>query len=223
MEKQITINGVSFSYSVRRTTKSKIYIRVRNGKVVISATKKTTIEEIESLLHKHIFFIVKNLEKAKKEDIIHVNGIGYKPKFLIGEKECVMINGDEIYITTKTLDYSSQKKALYNFYKTLVEKELVKIMLDATNDFKEIKFPTISVRYMKSMFGNYYKNKHHVKLSSILAKYDFKYIKHVLYHELCHVSEFNHSKAFFILFEKKYKDARNVRKTFKKIKYNDYL
>jgi predicted metal-dependent hydrolase len=76
---------------------------------------------------------------------------------------------------------------------------------------------------MKSMFGNYHKVKHHVKLSSILAKYDYKYIKFILYHELSHVVEFNHTKKFFAYYEAKYPNAISVRKVFKKIKYNDCL
>ena len=116
-----------------------------------------------------------------------------------------------------------QKKALYNFYKQEVEKEIVRIIRDAMDDFSDINFPSISVRYMKSMFGNYNKQKHHIKLSSLLAKYDYLYIKHVLYHELCHVSVFDHSAKFMKLFEEKYENARLVRKSLKKIKYNDYI
>ena len=221
--KKITIDGFSLIYKVRRTTKSKIYIRVKDGIVIVSATKYTRINEIESLLKKHINFIKESLEKKVITDEIHFQGISYRPKFFIGNKSSVMIIGDEIYITTKELNLESQKKALYNFYQREVENELTKIINEAMYDFSEIKFPTISVKYMKTMFGNYHRQKHHIKLSSLLAKYDFKFIKHVLYHELCHVTEFNHSKKFFELFENKYKDALIVRKTLKKIKYNDYL
>lgn len=223
MEKQVTINGLSFRYIVRRTTKSKIYIRVKDGVVVVSATKRTTINEIESILSKYIDFITKNLEKSVKEDAIHVGGVSFKPKFFIGEKTNVMIVDDEIHITTKSYDYELQKKALYSFYKGLVENELKNIIDEATYDFKEINLPSISIRYMKSMFGNYNKKKHHIKLSSMLAKYDFKYIKHVLYHELCHVSVFDHSAKFMKLFEEKYQNAKSIRKSLKKIKYNDYI
>ena len=221
--KKIIIGGFSLTYIVKRTTKRKIYIRVKNGIVVVSATKKTTINEIENLLLKHIDFLKENLENDKRSDVIHFMGNSYHPKFFTGNKNSVMIYGDEIHITTKQLNLESQKKALYDFYQKEVENELVKIMGEAMNDFSEIKFPTISVRYMKTMFGNYHKQKHHIKISSLLAKYDFEFIKHVLYHELCHVSVFNHSKEFFNLFEKKYKDALIVRKSLKKIKYNDYL
>lgn len=223
MEKRITIDGVTFSYIIKRSTKRKIYIRVKDGVVKVSCTKKTTTQEIERLLGVHIEFIKKQLFFSKKEDIIHLNGIAYRPRFLVGNKPHVEICGDEIHLYSKTGEMSSYKSILYSFYKEEVERELLKLMSEAYYDFSDIKFPTISVRYMKSMYGNYHKAKHHIKLSSILAKYDYKYIKFILYHELCHVTQFNHSNEFFALYDLKYHGAKEERKIFKEIKYNDYL
>lgn len=221
--KYISIDGVSFYYEIKRTTKKKIYIRVKDGIVKVSATKNITLKEVKELFAKHIDFIKEQLILTKKEDIIHVNGTPYKPRYFVGDKNKVMIIGDEIHLYSKDNSLEKYKKILYDFYKREVEKEVEKLISEAKKDFSEISFPTISVRFMKSMFGNYHKVKHHVKLSSILAKYDYKYIKFILYHELSHVVEFNHTKKFFAYYEAKYPNAISVRKVFKKIKYNDCL
>lgn len=221
--KYISIDGVSFYYEIKRTTKKKIYIRVKDGIVKVSATKNITLKEVKELFAKHIDFIKEQLILTKKEDIIHVNGTPYKPRYFVSDKNKVMIIGDEIYLYSKENSLEKYKKILYDFYKKEVEKEVEKLISEAKKDFSEIAFPTISVRFMKSMFGNYHKVKHHVKLSSILAKYDYKYIKFILYHELSHVVEFNHTKKFFAYYEAKYPNAISVRKVFKKIKYNDCL
>lgn len=221
--KYISIDGVSFYYEIKRTTKKKIYIRVKDGIVKVSATKNITLKEVKELFAKHIDFIKEQLILTKKEDIIHVNGTPYKPRYFVSDKNKVMIIGDEIYLYSKENSLEKYKKILYDFYKREVEKEVEKLISEAKKDFSEIAFPTISVRFMKSMFGNYHKVKHHVKLSSILAKYDYKYIKFILYHELSHVVEFNHTKKFFAYYEAKYPNAISVRKVFKKIKYNDCL
>ena len=221
--KYISIDGVSFYYEIKRTTKKKIYIRVKDGIVKVSATKNITLKEVKELFAKHIDFIKEQLILTKKEDIIHVNGTPYKPRYFVSDKNKVMIIGDEIYLYSKDDSLEKYKKILYDFYKREVEKEVEKLISEAKKDFSEIAFPTISVRFMKSMFGNYHKVKHHVKLSSILAKYDYKYIKFILYHELSHVVEFNHTKKFFAYYEAKYPNAISVRKVFKKIKYNDCL
>ena len=219
----ITIDGVSFDYEIKRSTKRKIYIRVKNAKVYVSCPKYTTVNEIEQVLKKHIDFIEKQIKKTTKTEVIHLNGQSYKPKFVHSNKNGVIVSTEEIYIYSKKNDIESFKKVLYDFYKSEVERELTKIINDAKYDFPEINFPTISIRYMVSMFGNYNKKKHHIKLSSILAKYDYKYIKFILYHELCHVTVFNHQKEFYDLYEKKYLNAKIERKMFKKIKYHDYI
>jgi predicted metal-dependent hydrolase len=221
--KYISIDGVSFYYEIKRTTKKKIYIRVKDGIVKVSATKNITLKEVKELFAKHIDFIKEQLILTKKEDVIHVNGTPYKPRYFVSDKNKVMIIGDEIHLYSKDDSLEKYKKILYEFYKREVEKEVEKLISEAKKDFSEIAFPTISVRFMKSMFGNYHKVKHHVKLSSILAKYDYKYIKFILYHELSHVVEFNHTKKFFAYYEAKYPNAISVRKVFKKIKYNDCL
>lgn len=221
--KYISIDGVSFYYEIKRTTKKKIYIRVKDGIVKVSATKNITLKEVKELFAKHIDFIKEQLILTKKEDIIHVNGTPYKPRYFVSDKNKVMIIGDEIHLYSKDDSLEKYKKILYDFYKREVEKEVEKLISEAKKDFSEIAFPTISVCFMKSMFGNYHKVKHHVKLSSILAKYDYKYIKFILYHELSHVVEFNHTKKFFAYYEAKYPNAISVRKVFKKIKYNDCL
>ena len=221
--KKVIIKNTEISYIIRRTTKSKIYIRVKDNVVIVSVTKTTPIKEVESLLEKHYYFILENIINNQKQQIIHVNGIGYIPKFILGNKNSVSIIGNEIHITTKKLEYELQKKTLHDFYKKELENELCKIMYDAMKDFNEFAFPSIRVSYMKSMFGNYNKRYHRIKLSSLLAKYDYKFIKHVLYHELSHVEVLNHSKEFFSYFESKYPNAKLVRKELKKIKYNDYI
>ena len=175
--KYISIDGVSFYYEIKRTTKKKIYIRVKDGIVKVSATKNITLKEVKELFAKHIDFIKEQLILTKKEDVIHVNGTPYKPRYFVSDKNKVMIIGDEIYLYSKNDSLEKYKKILYDFYKKEVEKEIEKLISEAKKDFSEIAFPTISVRFMKSMFGNYHKVKHHVKLSSILAKYDYKYIK----------------------------------------------
>ena len=139
------------------------------------------------------------------------------------KRKDVKIVGDEIWITSTKNSYEEYKKILHEFYKKELICEIEKLLADAKKDFKEIKFPKITVRYMKSMFGNYTKSTNVIKLSSILVKYDYKYIKHVLYHELSHALEMSHSDVFYKVFEGKYPDAKLTRKEFKKIKYYDYI
>ena len=99
--KFITIDGVSFNYEIKRSTSKKIYIRVKDGVVKVSATKLTTVKEVEEILAKHLDFIKKQLVMTKKETIIHLNGIAYRPRFFVGSKAYVHTVGDEIHLCCK--------------------------------------------------------------------------------------------------------------------------
>ena len=219
----IVVDGFTINYIIRRTTKKKIYIRVKEDIVFISVTKKTSLKEIEKLIVKHIDFIKKELVNHKKDDIIHLNGVGYNPIFNVEKCNKVEICDDNIIITSKKDDLKAYQKVLREFYKEEVLKVLDNIIDEAKNDFKEIIFPEISVSYLKSMFGNYNRKKHHIKISSMLAKYDYNYIKLVLYHELSHVGNMNHSQRFYHHFDDKLPNAKQLQKELKAVKYRDCI
>lgn len=221
---KIEYNNQSLFYDISYSTKKKIYIRVKNGFVNVSCPKNTPTKYIEELLFKYFDNLLEKVKKNKTQNIIHLNGIGYTPKFYVGKRKGVAIMENEIWITATKNSLDEYRKVLNDFYKEEIAKILPSIIEESKRDFYEIKkFPEIKLRYMKSMFGNYNRKTNIVKLSTILAKYDYMYIKHVLYHELSHVFEMNHSKKFYAVFDNKYSNAKAVRKQFKKIKYYDYI
>lgn len=221
---QVVKNGKTLNVVVKRITKSKIYLRAKEEFVLVTCTKKTTIKHIEELVLKHFDFLYSEMQKKKTQDVIHYNGIAYKPRFFVGKSNAVMINGDEIWICAKNNNKDEYKKALHEFYKNELINEFNKLIDQAKIDFYEVKrFPTFEFKYLKSVYGNYSSGRHHIKLSTILVKFDFKYIKYVLYHELSHILECNHSSRFYKVFVAKYPKAIEVKKEMNKIKYYDYI
>lgn len=157
------------------------------------------------------------------EHIIHFNGNPYILEWKKSKYEEVKINENKIIFKCLKYDQQLFRTLLRRFFKNEVEKELTKLMYDAQNDFKEIEFPTIKVGYMVNRHGYYRKKDNFIKLSSNLARYDFKFIKVVLYHELSHVFQFNHSPAFYTVFESKYLEGPALDRIYNTIKYNDYI
>ena len=219
----ITHKNITLNYVVRRTTKRKIYLRVKDGIVVVSATKKITIKDIESLIIKHFDYLNEQIKKGQVSNTIHFNGVEYTPKFYLGDHEKVAIIDDVIHICAKKSDREAYQKVLYKFFKEEVLKEINRILPEVKRDFPETSIPQIKVSYWKSLFGNYNRRTHVIKISSMCARYDKEYIKLVMYHEMCHIFEFNHSKNFYALFERKYPDAKRKNFILKKTKYNDYI
>lgn len=219
----ITHKNITLNYVVRRTTKRKIYLRVKDGLVVVSATKRICIKDIESLIIKHFDYLLEEIKKVQTSNVIHFNGVAYTPKFYLGDHEKVAIIDDIIHICAKKSDRSEYQKVLYKFFKEETLKEIERILPEVRKDFPEVSIPPIKVSYYKSLFGNYNRKTHTIKISSMCARYDKECIKLVLYHELCHIFEFNHSKNFYALFERKYPDAKRKNFILKKTKYNDYI
>lgn len=219
---EIIVDGTIIRFNVRYIAKNKYTFRARNGILLISAPPYSSMKDIEKAIVEKIDKLKPMIEASFLQEIIHYNGIAYKPVFHIGKEACYIIN-DEIHLFAKTNTLAAYTKVLHQFYLETLKNEVSKIINEAINDFKEIKFPTIKFKYMKTMFGNYYRKSNIVNLSTMLAKYNFLYIKSVLYHELTHTIVFNHSERFYALYAKKYPNASAIQKKLKSIKYNDCL
>ena len=224
--KKVIIDGFIFSYKIElnENQKNDMYIRVKNKEyVVVTVNKKMDELEIEKVLQKRISFLKERLPKTLLENIIHVKGVPYTPHFIVSSFPYVQIMGNNIVIGSPQTDVASYHKVLYDFYEEIIKEELSKIIEEAKIAFREIKFPTISLKYYKSNYGMYEPTKHHITLSSMLGKYDVKQIKLTLYHELCHVLVPNHSKKFYDYFETKIINAKQLDLSSRKVHYFDCL
>ena len=224
--KTILIDGFTFNYDVVRNNSQKnpIIVRIKDKEyVVVWAHSNVSINEIEDVLTKKLDFLKERLPKTNKENVIHVKGIAYKPYFCVSGVPGVTIFADNIYISALTNDLKSYKKVLNDYYAYIIESELKKIMSEAARDFYEVKMPKITIEDFTGRFGDCDVYNRHIRLASRIAKYDPKYIKIVLYHELSHLYVANHSKKFYEVFESKMKNAKELDKSMDKIHYFDCL
>jgi len=216
------LNGIDVNFEVTKKRCKNAYIRAKDDGFNITCPLSFKDSDINNLIVNHQSFIIKYLPK-EKENIIHVLGKAYKPKLIVATKNAVFIDSSEIIIaSTDGLD-SSYQKSLDKYYQNILKEVLIPIIEEAKNDYLEIKFPTVKLAHLKRAYGNYSKSKNLIKLAILLAKYDPIYIKSVLYHELTHVFEMNHSNKFYNKYEEKFANCRKIQKELKQIKYNDLL
>ena len=157
------------------------------------------------------------------EKKIHLKGKEYNLTLKKGEKESLKIIDNEMIITSPNVDLCSYRKILRRLYKRVVEEEITRIIYDAEFDFKDVMFPKIKVIYTVSRFGQYNRVKNEIQISSVMAKFDLKYVRVVLYHELAHTHFMNHKQEFLNLMEEKLPGSVELDKEFKKYRYQDYL
>ena len=76
-------------------------------------------------------------------------------------------------------------------------------------------FPKILIKDVKSKWGSYHKKKHLIEYASQLIFKDSIVYDYLVVHELAHIVYFDHSKQFYELVSKYYKDYKKVRKILK--------
>ncbi len=212
-----------FKTQIRRNSKG-ISLRIRDG--ILSFTSRYPLKrsDIERMIDKNLDTILESLEKSKakeKSNIIHYLGKAYNVKIIEANINNIEINENEFIIYTKHNEDSYNKKIVHSFYQLFLENYMNYEIVKAKNiygiDFDiEIKYKTV-----KSYFGNCYWNKRIIDFNTILAKYDPIYIKTVLYHELGHFFNHNHSASFYYKCEMALPGFTKTDRALKKIHYND--
>lgn len=243
LEKQI------IEYKISYRGKKYIKAKIVNRQLIVTAPPRTQPYYIEELLKANSKKIINALypkekvEKAPKEpkpvkerpikpikerkpDYVHFQNKEYLVYYVVANNNSCTVNHSDIVITAKKDDRKLFRKVLYTYFKEVVEKEIRRLLPQAYKDFAEIKMPVINVKdYKSNRLGVCRKidDTYVVSLSAKLAKYELKFIKVVLYHELSHILEMNHSAAFYRVFEQKLPNAKLMQKALRSIKYRDCI
>ncbi len=208
--KKITLNGTEYEYCLQIKNIKNCYLKVRQGKIYISANPFIRQSIIEEMIYSNQDKIIKQIQNYQPK-AIYENG-GYVTIFnekyhihLIDKKryQC-SVSDDILYVYHQNIE-----KAVKMYCKELLLDYVnikVKLYLQSYFDFTIDK---IIIQDTKSRWGaNYYKqNKLSFALS--LCHLDYSLIDYVIMHELCHNIEANHSKKFYYEIEKRMPDYKN--------------
>lgn len=98
------------------------------------------------------------------------------------------------------LNKSAIKKTIEEYYKERAEIIFNKILLDLQPLFEINQIPTkpLTIRFMKSRWGSCTASKK-IIINAYLIKAPKKCIEYVIIHEMCHLKQPNHGKAFYNL------------------------
>lgn len=223
---EITIGNQVISYEINYRGKTRISFKAKSGKLIISAPPKTKEKHIIDLINKNHEKLIKMLSLSLPLAEIHINNICYKPRMMVGKHNLCYVDGDEVIIIATKDDLNAYRKVLYAYYKYIVEQEIKNLLPECAKDFNQINIPKIDVKdYKGSRLGvcRLKNGVYTISLSAKLAKYDYKYIRVVLYHELSHVGNMNHSQRFYHHFDDKLPNAKQLQKELKAVKYRDCI
>lgn len=195
----------------RKRTNKNTYIRVKKDLVIhVTTNTFTRDKDIQKIIEENAPSIQKMIIQAKRKNKSN-EGFHYlgKKYDIIYVEYCDISLGKEKVFLNKNLDIDKWYKKQA---KTIFKEHLDEVY---QNYSEKIPYPDLKIRKMTTRWGVCNTKKKTVTLNLELIKRDLKYLDYVIVHELSHLIEANHSKAFWDLVEKNCKDYKKYRKEMK--------
>lgn len=190
----------------KRTTKN-LYIKVKDDlKIYITCNTFTSDREIKRIVDNNRKSIERMLDRAimleeKKQDFYF---LGKKYDIVYTNIDEVSLGENKIFLSKNIdLDKWLKKQALKIFSQHLEN--------CYENFTRSIPHPSLRIRKMKTRWGVCNTKTYVITLNLELITKDINCLDYVIYHELSHLVEANHSKRFWAVVEENFKDYKKYR------------
>ena len=205
----VEIDNKEYEVEIIKKNNRNTYVRVKNGKIVVSTNYLTSKSSILKLINDNKDSIIKMINNDNKKS-------DREEKFYYFGKEYDVIYGFQEIDFSDDKIYASDDIKL----KKYIDKEIVRIYSERMeyyyNKFEErIPVPNLKIRKMTSRWGVCNIKNHNITLNYQLSKYDICCLDYVIVHELSHFIHPNHSRDFWNLVGKYYPDYKKCRKMLK--------
>ena len=205
----IVINNKTYDIEIIKKNNKNTYIRVKNGKIIVTTNPFTSKNTILKLINDNIESITKmiNTDNKKQDKVDNF--------YYFGKQYDIIYGFNDIEITDKKI-YAPNQKELDKY----LANEIKKIYLDRLNYwyniFEEpIPKPNLKIRKMTTRWGVCNIKNHNITLNYMLMKYDISCLDYVIVHELSHFIHHNHSSSFWLLVAKYYPKYKECKKMLK--------
>ena len=205
----LEIDNIKYEVEIIKKNNRNTYIRVKNGKVLVTTNYLTSKNSIMKLINDNIDTGKKMIDKDKKR-------LDKQEEFYYFGKKYDLIYGfNEIEFSDNKI-YANNSRD----FKKYLDKEIIRIYKERLdywyNVFEEdIPVPNLKIRNMTSRWGVCNIKNHNVTLNYQLSKYDSSCLDYVIVHELSHFIHPNHSREFWSLVGKYYPKYKECRKMLK--------
>lgn len=190
----------------KRTTKN-LYIKVKEDlKIYITCNIFTSDREIKK--------IITNNRKSIENMLDRTIRIADKKKefYYLGKKyDIVYTNIDEVSLGENKI-FLSKNIDLDKWLKKQALKIFSEHLENCYENFtRNIPHPSLRIRKMKTRWGVCNTKTYVITLNLELITKDINCLDYVIYHELSHLVEANHSKRFWAVVEENFKDYKKYR------------
>jgi predicted metal-dependent hydrolase len=201
----------SFPYSVKRSPRAR-HVRLVvsvEGLVVVVPQRFSVTRDLPPILESKKDWIAKALEKVasrakareegrKVPDSIELLAVGetWRVKFAPLKQDRLIAENGTILLTSDFIE--SEAIASLKRWIQIRGRELLPPLLKDEAERHRFTYAGVAVKEQKSLWGSC-SARGNINLNCRLLFLPPRLVKHVLLHELCHLSELNHSSAFYDL------------------------
>lgn len=229
---QILIKGQPVDVEItrkRRLRRLTLKIDMQRAKLKISAPYLLSKREINYFISEKSNWIIKNLEKAQKQnrekpnlkfvsgETVFLQGQEYELEVNFSPKKRtkVELGSTKIKVQLHAFTAKSEQKiqitaALKKFYKNMA-KHIINARLEHFNEYYSLKYKRVSIKEMKTRWGSC-SGKKNLNFNWKLVLAPPTILDYVVIHELCHLKHMNHSGDFWALVEEKMPNYKKHRK-----------
>jgi len=210
-------------FEIKPKNKNIYYRLIYPNKLIIKLNRKYSDDKLNKLLDEikpnllSLYNKINNNHQEIKENIIHLLGKEYNLILTKSADDSIFQDDKNIYVSYKKVDNIKKLiNGLYNDYlKSIVNKNIddIKIRFNLKTDIK------FEYKAVKTYFGECFIKENRIILASMLAKYEYKYILSVIYHEIAHLFYRGHQEDFYNLLEEVFPNYKKAQHELRKIRY----
>lgn len=199
---KITIKDKQFTYTIKRKAISSINLRlISNNSFYISCSHLTPVFSINRFLTSHLDWIYQKSQKIvtypKLANLTSLSILGqtYLVRFITKNKQSIVFDHQNkfIKIYSTHLTQSNLKKLFTKYFKKL-SKQLIEKEIDTIGNFTTK--TAIFLRNQKTRFGSC-SSRGHLSFNWQIIFFPTDKFRHIICHELVHLSVKNHQKDFY--------------------------
>ena len=184
-----------------------------NGGLVVVAPCHWPVSHVYATLSQNTSRVERFLTRARKQQFEAPRFVNGELHFYLGQRyplyinaangqSVVIFNGEELRVRANTDNSERIRSAMQAWYRIKAQEVLSTRLREVAGKAWWVCDASISLklRRMKRTWGNC-SSKGVIKLNTHLIKAPLKLIDSVVAHELCHLKEMNHGKAFYHLLQ----------------------
>jgi len=167
------------------------------------------------------FEMMKNINPKILKEGIKLYYLGEEYTLLIEEgDDYVKINNNNLVIFSSDCSHKNIKKVFYQWQKKKSRLVFMKILEDVYPfvQIYGVKYPKLKVKKMVTRWGSCSCSKGNINMNQFLVALPVEVIRYVMFHELAHFIEPNHSRNFYKIIEKFMPNYTVYRKYLKNIR-----